>query len=184
MTLGYIILGLLSLKPMTGYDLKTFFSKSINFFWSAELSQIYRELSNLERKGFVRYELIPQEGRPDKKIYSITDAGEKKFVEWLGEFPDNLTPVSRNEFLVRVFFSSKIPEEELVAQLTRYIKQQEKELRACRDIEEMLRKMMERSPDNQRAFHQKLTVRRGIHFAQAEIAWARECIEEIQRFYV
>lgn len=179
--LKFIILGLLSFKPMTGYDLKTFFNRSINFFWSAELSQIYRELSKLEKFGYVHFRIEHQEGRPDKKIYSLTEDGEDIFIKWLKDFPQNLTPVSRNEFLVRIFFSSKISNEELLFQLKRFARQKEEELNTYKLIEEKMKAQMKESDYEKEIFHRKLTVRRGLIFAKAEIDWANECIEEIKK---
>lgn len=179
--LRFIILGLLSSKSMTGYDLKTFFKRSINFFWSAELSQIYRELSKLEKDGYISYKIEHQKGRPNKKIYSITGEGEEIFNEWLKGFPKKLTTVSRNEFLVRVFFSSKISDEELIFQLKRYIREQEEELKIYRGVEKRMKAQMEEGNYEREVFHKKFTVRRGIYFAQSEIAWANECIEEIKK---
>jgi len=179
MTLGFIIIGLLSIKPMTGYDLKTFFDRSINFFWSAELSQIYRELSKLEKQGYVSSKIEQQEGRPDKKIYTITEDGERAFLEWLRDFPGNLSPSPRNEFLVRIFFSSRIPGDELIYQLTKYIKHQQEELKTYRETEKQINELME-AGRNGELFYQKLTLRRGLFFVQSEIEWAKECIEELK----
>ncbi|MGE5576976.1 MAG: PadR family transcriptional regulator, partial [Syntrophothermus sp.] len=63
MSLPYAILGFLSYRPMTGYDLGNFFKQSVAHFWHAELSQIYRELGKLEEKGLVKSEIQPQESR-------------------------------------------------------------------------------------------------------------------------
>lgn len=180
MTLGFIILGLLMDRPMTGYDLKTFFKNSVNFFWSAELSQIYRELSKLEEQGYVTSKVEHQEGRPNKKLYSVTEEGQGGFLKWLMEFPENLVPISRNEFLVRIFFSSRLSDDELIHNLKRYILQQEKDAEICRNIEERLNLIISDDSSNTEAFHHRLTVRRGIYFAQSEINWANECIEEIK----
>jgi len=181
LTLGFIILGLLMDKSMTGYDLKTFFKNSVNFFWSAELSQIYRELSKLEKQGYVSSKTEYQEGRPNKKLYNVTAEGQAVFLKWLMEFPTNLVPISRNEFLVRIFFSSKLSNDELIHQLRRYILQQEEDERVCRLIEERLNSRISDSQSSNEAFHHRLTVRRGIYFAQSEIKWANECIEEITK---
>jgi len=180
MTLGFILLGLLSIKPMTGYDLKGFFDKSINFFWTAELSQIYKELSKLEAKGYISFEVLPQQGKPDKKVYSINGSGEQAFVDWLRDFPHNLTPISRNEFLVRMFFSAKISKEETMLQLSRYIRQQEQDLVTFQQIEEKLTNLIENDKENKEYKYRRFTVRRGIQFTQTEINWAKECIEELQ----
>lgn len=181
MTLSFILLGLLIDRPMTGYDLKTFFNSSINFFWSAELSQIYRELSRLEKQGYLNSKVEQQEGRPNKKLYYITEAGKKAFLGWLEKFPERLGSESKNEFLVRLFFSSRLPDEDLVFHFRKYIKDMENELGIYRIIEERLNSRIAKDIGCREAFHQRLTVRRGIHYAQSEISWARECIEEITR---
>lgn len=180
LTLGFIILGLLGYMPMTGYDLKAFFDRSINFFWSAELSQIYRELSRLEKLGYISHKTEHQEGRPDKKVYSISQEGDRAFIEWLKDFPKAPGTVSRNEFLVRIFFSSKLQREELKAHLEDYIKEQSQELETYRLIEKKLNEKLMEEGYKGDAFYQRFTVRRGIYFASAEINWAKECIEEIK----
>lgn len=181
LTLGFIILGLLSYMPMTGYDLKAFFDRSINFFWSAELSQIYRELSRLEKLGYISHKTEHQEGRPDKKIYSISQEGEKAFMEWLRDFPDTLSTASRNEFLVRIFFSSRLQREELIKHLEDYIKEQDEELKIYQQIEKKLSEKLMEEGSKGDTLYQRLTVKRGLFFARAEINWARECIEELKR---
>ena len=181
MTLGFILLGLLIGKPMTGYDLKTFFDNSVNFFWSAELSQIYRELSRLEKQRYVVGRMEQQEGRPNKKIYDVTEAGSEVFNKWLGEYPENLTPVSRNEFLVRIFFSSKLSKEELIYQLKRYILQLEKETEIYRSIEQRIDASISTGDCSPDILCRRFTVRRGIYFNQSETEWASECIEELNK---
>jgi DNA-binding PadR family transcriptional regulator len=168
---------------MTGYDLKTFFKNSVNFFWSAELSQIYRELAKLEKQGYVTSRIEQQEGRPNKKLYDLTEEGKAIFLKWLTEFPENLTPISRNEFLVRIFFSSKLSDDELIHQLRRYIQKQQEDAKIYSTIEERLNSKISRGACNSEAFHQRFTVRRGLYFAQSEINWANECIEEITKLH-
>ena len=69
------ILGLLNYGSMTGYDIVQIFRDSLSYFWHAQTSQIYRELQTLKRNSWATDETIPQEGRPDKKIFTITDKG-------------------------------------------------------------------------------------------------------------
>ena len=75
MALKFGILGLLATRPMSGYDLKGTFDQSVSYVWNASGSQIYSALRELERNGYVQAELVVQESRPNKKIYSITPAG-------------------------------------------------------------------------------------------------------------
>jgi len=177
LTLGFILLGLLLNKPMTGYDLKSFFNNSVNFFWSAELSQIYRELSKLETQGYI----ISRTEQQDKKIYEVSGEGQEVFLKWLKEFPENLTPVSRNEFLVRIFFSAKLSKEELVNQFERYICQQEEEAEIYKAIEQKINSSITAGECGTDIICRRFTVRRGIYFTQSEMQWAKECIEEISK---
>jgi PadR family transcriptional regulator AphA len=181
MTLAYILLGLLLEKPMAGYDLKTFFKNSVNFFWTAKLSQVYVELSKLEKQGYISSTVEPQERRPNKKIYKVTDRGQDAFLAWLAAFPEDLISVPKNEFLVRIFFSHQLPEGELIRQFERYIVQQEECLKVYESLDKRLLCSVRKDEGNTVALCQRFTVRRGIYFTHSEISWAKECIEEIRR---
>ncbi len=74
MSLDYAILSFLNFAPMSGYDLKKLFDDSINHFWSATQSHIYRALGQMETRGWITHETIDQERHPNKKVYSITPA--------------------------------------------------------------------------------------------------------------
>jgi len=68
---------------MNGYLLKKIFDKSVNYFWAASLSQIYRELGTLVQKGYLTSSIEEQEDRLDKRIFSITGEGKQAFQAWL-----------------------------------------------------------------------------------------------------
>ena len=74
------ILGLLNYKEMTGYEIMEIFRDSLNYFWDAKTSQIYRELQWLEQKECVNKTIVPQNGKPDKNVYSITATDRKSVV--------------------------------------------------------------------------------------------------------
>ena len=61
MSLTYGILGFLSYGSMTGYDLAKAFGCSVNFFWNAQTSQIYRELGRMEGEGLAADAAAQQE---------------------------------------------------------------------------------------------------------------------------
>lgn len=79
------ILGLLNYCDMTGYEIMEVFRDSLRFFWNARTSQIYRELQGLEGKKWVSKTLVAQAGKPDKKVYSITEEGKKELLLWLAD---------------------------------------------------------------------------------------------------
>ena len=53
-------------------------AESVQFFWNATLPQIYRTLNQMESQGWLTVKVEPQEGKPSRKIYSITDEGMKE----------------------------------------------------------------------------------------------------------
>ena len=101
MALRDAILVSLSDGPMSGYDLAKHFDQSIGFFWRATHSQIYRELSKLKDKGLVSAEEIPQRGKPNRIMYSVTDDGREALLNWSRQ-PCAPDPV-KDDFLVRLY---------------------------------------------------------------------------------
>jgi PadR family transcriptional regulator, regulatory protein AphA len=116
MSLANTILGFLNLGSMTGYDLKKYIDNSTQFFWHAELSQIYPALKQLEARGLVSAEVIPQDGKPDKKVYSITAAGRTVLVSWLSE-PLDETSAVKSPMLLKMFFLESLEKTEVLAQI-------------------------------------------------------------------
>jgi len=101
-TLRYIILGLLGAHPMSGYDIKRAFDRSIATYWNAGHSQIYTTLKALDHQGLVTSELIYQEGRPNRRVYQLTPGGRDALDTWLAEpIPPRFT---KDEFLTKLFF--------------------------------------------------------------------------------
>ena len=84
MSLEFALLGFLSYHPYTGYDLKKIFDTSIRHFWPADQSQIYRTLARLTSRGLAEMEKIPQEDRPDRKVYHITPGRTRRAAQVAG----------------------------------------------------------------------------------------------------
>lgn len=120
MSLSHGILGFLTYSGMTGYDLAKSFDSSVSFFWHAQNSHIYLELGKLERRGFVACERIQQTDKPNKKLYTITDAGREEFLRWLAEGGAEEALGGKNAFLMRVFFSGNVSPEQSIAMLRRF----------------------------------------------------------------
>lgn len=182
MSLQHAILGLLSYEPMSGYDMKSFLDNSINFFWTAQLSQIYRDLGTLEKKGYVSYHIDAQEGRPDRKVYHITPEGEVAFHDWLQKFPGNLSSAVRDEFSVRIFFGSRIPKEELSFQLRRFIKEQQEQIASFAYVKKVVESYSKRISAPEEELYWKILLKRSNSVAQTLIQWAEESIQELEKF--
>jgi len=120
MSLKYTLLGFLSCGSMTGYDLKKHMDNSTQFFWNATLSQIYPALKKLAQEGLVEATVIPQEGKPDKKSYLITETGRATLMDWLAEPIDELS-LPKDPALLKLFFSGALDKETLLSQLHRQL---------------------------------------------------------------
>jgi PadR family transcriptional regulator AphA len=134
MSLLYTILGFLNIEPMTGYDLKKNLDSSTQFFWHAKLSQIYPTLKKLEAKGLAEVEVVPQEGKPDKKVYSITEAGRQALIAWLNEPLDERNPIKSAVFL-RLFFLGILDKEDILSQLRCQLEAQRARLKRVQQAE-------------------------------------------------
>ena len=71
----FIILGLLGIEPMSGYDIKKWVDMSFRYFWEIGYGQIYPTLRRLEEEGLVTMKIDHEQGGPEKKIYTISDSG-------------------------------------------------------------------------------------------------------------
>jgi DNA-binding PadR family transcriptional regulator len=83
MGLEHAILVALAERSASGYDLARRFDASIGHFWPASHQQIYKVLGRMEGDKRVESDLVAQDGRPDKKVYSITDNGRDELRAWL-----------------------------------------------------------------------------------------------------
>jgi len=175
MSLPHAILGFLQIEPMTGYDLKTVcFDQSIAHFWPADQSQIYRTLDNLTEKGWVESELEIQTDRPNRKIYSITEAGRAELTRWLQSEQD--LPVHREPFLVQLFFSDQLPNEQIITLMERQLAAHEAVLARYRTIE--IPNTVLNPP---RAVElQGMTLDMGMRIEQMYIDWLRDSIAKIK----
>jgi len=128
-----VCLGMLTRGEASGYDLKKDFESSFAHFFAAGYGSIYPALASLAEKGLVNCKEVPQEGKPDRKVYSITDAG----MEHLLEILDNPAPTHkiRSEFLATMCFAHLMPPEQVRAVLDSRIDDVDSCLRMLDEIE-------------------------------------------------
>jgi DNA-binding PadR family transcriptional regulator len=114
--LEYAILGFLSERPYSGYDLKTrCFGESVMTFWNADQAQIYRTLERLQKERLVTSTRRRQTGRPDRRVFEITAAGREALDSWLGG-ADELPPL-RDPLFLRLWFGTTSGDENLMGVL-------------------------------------------------------------------
>ncbi|MBB4934782.1 DNA-binding PadR family transcriptional regulator [Lipingzhangella halophila] len=172
MILARIILGLLDLAPMTGYEIKRHCDTTINHFWYADKAQIYRTLSQLTDDGLATLETVPGAGAPDRQVHHITDRGRETLYGWLTSELD-LQP-ERNAFLARLFFSGSLDKPQVEKLLATRLASAESLLET---LERMRVSMPE--PADQRARLRRATLDNGIAHARAELDWLTSLQEEL-----
>jgi PadR family transcriptional regulator AphA len=108
---AYVILGMVSKEPRSGYEIKAVVDGSTRFFWAASYGQIYPELKRLSEAGLVVGVEAPTGGRR-RTVYEITADGEEELKSWLRQPP--ATYEMREEGLLKLFFANLLPPEEAV----------------------------------------------------------------------
>lgn len=167
----FAVLGQVAAGPTSGYDIKARLEAGAAQFWHASYSQIYAELRRLEGLGYVSEERVLQEGRPNKRVYTITDAGHEALRRWLHE-PWELAQL-RDEALVKLTLADSLPPGEVVEQIER-LKATHEARRA--DFETRIAALPDDGP---RYLH--LALRKGVHAQAAFAAWCQEVIDELGR---
>lgn len=114
--LKYVLLGALSYRPLTGYELKQVVDRTTKHFWYAQTSQIYRTLKELEEEKLLVSHIEMQEKRPDKRLYHITESGIVDLDSWLNMPMTEIEP-TKDALIVRLFFASRIDKQTLLTQL-------------------------------------------------------------------
>jgi Predicted transcriptional regulators len=135
MSINHAILGLLSIKPFSGYDLKKLIQDSFFMPWSGNNNQIYRALVELHDSGMVSKTVQHQESTPSKKIYAITEEGLAALKKWVLSSAE--APEFKKIFLIQLAWADQLSQGELESMLSQYeneikmqvMMQQEKELR-------------------------------------------------------
>ncbi|MBE9028636.1 PadR family transcriptional regulator [filamentous cyanobacterium LEGE 11480] len=173
MALTHTILAALSVEPHSGYDLLKRFADDNGCFWRATQQQIYRELGKLESQGAITPQVIPQEGRPDKKLYSITDAGQLVLKEWLSE-PSRPTPV-REELLVKVMAGHLVEPAMTLQELQRRRQMHQGQLEVYLELQVQRCEGFEHLPFAAQC--QCMTLRRGIRYERSWVEWCDEAID-------
>ncbi len=98
----FALLGMLRYKPMSGYDMKQMSDHSISHFWNENYGNIYPVLKKMESEGLVSMNREEQENAPARKVYTITEAGQVEFSNWMAGPPE--PGILRDELLLQIFF--------------------------------------------------------------------------------
>jgi len=178
MALKHTILAFLSHQPLSGYEVAKEFTQGFGgCFWKASQQQVDAELTKLERQGCVTYEAIPQPGRLDKKIYSLTPSGHQSLIDWLTQ-PTEPTAI-REDLGVIGLAGHLVPNQVVYSEIKR-------RQNLHRDMAQHLKTMDSHFAKHIDALELKdlymhLIIRRAIRYQEDWVAWCDEALEAIDR---
>lgn len=173
--LKYAMLGLINRKPISGYDIMKEFNKGLVNFWTAKHSQIYPELKKLVEEGLLEFQVEITGEVLEKKMYSITEKGQKDFLDWLNQIED-IEPTPKEVFRLRLYFANHMDKANYRKALKHHLGQREEKLvRLCKEKDDY--KEIPEIESN--AFGDYLVLKGAVLREEASIQWLKECLEII-----
>lgn len=167
----YALLGILNMRPMTGYTIKKTIAESLGNFWNESYGQIYPNLRELVADGWATISIEEQTGKPDRHVYTLTAAGRAEYQKWLatpGEFEEG-----RNEVLLKLFFGSDRSVAVNLAQVQEFQALQQQFLQKFGGIADWLKAQHTGNPALP---YWLMTVSYGQHVSRALIDWTEETL--------
>ena len=183
MSLRNAVLAALINREASGYELAKQFHVSVANFWTATSQQLYRELEKMEADGLLAARVVAQSKRPDKRVYSVTDAGRAALHEFTRQEPRATTV--RDELLVQIEALAHADVAHVRASIQARI---ESSTRRLATYEQRLTEILgDRSDEEFLATGHRigpyLTLQRGIVFERENIAWGRLALGVLERRY-
>ena len=166
----YSILVMLSIQPMSGYDLKKFANEVLGNFWSESYGQIYSNLKALTNEGLVVSSEEKDGNMPSKKVFAITKQGRQNLEQWLCQPVAEQVP--RDELSLKLFAAPLIPEEVILTHLSNHRNEQQHKLDL---LQNAIDRMKARVPDGMP--HKRFWVagsRLGVMLREARVKWCDE----------
>jgi DNA-binding PadR family transcriptional regulator len=157
-TLEYIVLGLISVEPQSGYSIVNYFDEDSYNSWSASPGSVYPMLKRLEKQGMIEGELeMEHETRP-RKMYTLSEEGEAALDAWLREVP-KMRPFYEQRELAMVrfqFMERRLSRDEVLVWINNYLDGVEYATRGSQFYQQGINKAMEES--GQVSLHSQLAM--------------------------
>jgi DNA-binding PadR family transcriptional regulator len=184
--LPHAILVSLCEQAGSGYELAHRFDRSIGYFWTATHQQIYRTLRVMENNGWVHAATVAQHGRPDKKVYTVSESGRGELARWIAEplgpsRPGRVSALSDSctrDVAVKLRGAAFGDVAALRAQVAALRAERADSLDTCRGLEKHA--FPDPSVLRGAALHQYLVLRGGIRAEESAVDWLDEVARALQ----
>ncbi|MBN1285481.1 MAG: PadR family transcriptional regulator [Anaerolineae bacterium] len=146
---------------MTGYDIRKRLCETMSMIASPGYGAVYPTLHRLLNEGAVTVNVVQQDGRPAKKVYSITRPGREELWAWLREpsEPDKIT----REFLLKVLLAQNLEPEDFKQHLERRRKETETLYKSLEELKAQ--------PGQRVNGHHNLVIAYAQEMCKAEMRW-------------
>ena len=170
-SIRHLILGLLTQQPMSGYGIKRSLKSLSWLIDSPSFGSIYPALRALREDGLVTVEVAPRQGKPPRKIYTITEAGRLALREWMDQ---PVTPgASLKTFVMRLILANNFSHTGLISHLQQRRSQVAVHCATLNQIAEAMNGTIDPG--------QRLAFAYGLALATAELAWLDSTLEQLSQ---
>jgi DNA-binding PadR family transcriptional regulator len=173
------LLALLSIRPMTGYEILKHHARALEPWWETPRTQIYPKLRELQRRGLIEHEYVVQESKPNKRLYSIGPAGSRALASWLGSTVD--VPEMRHHMMMRLFLGNLLPIQETSRLLTDYRDRMAARAESFRQARERFSRSLS-GPYRDSVFFELLSLDHLIAMTDLEVAGTDKALAALRRF--
>ena len=167
----HFILGLLARKPMSGYDIRHFLRSLSWLIGSPSFGSLYPALHALHKDDLVTVKVLPREGKPSRKIYSITQAGRETLTEWINQPATSSAPLKA--FVMRLILADSFSPTGLIA----YLQQRHAQVFVHQAALEKTVMALEENT----SLGQRLALDYGLALAAAELAWLDSILDRLSQ---
>lgn len=173
-TTSYAILGLLSIKPWSTYELAKQMQRDLRFVWPRAESNLYAEPKKLIAQGFASAHSEPR-GKRRRTVYAITPAGRQALVDWLGS--PAAEPRWEAESLVKFIFATGGSKEQLLENLRDFRQHATARWKAV-----FLPYFEGNEPFPDRTHINVIAARLQLETARLQASWAEQALEEVEKW--
>lgn len=171
----YAILGMLNEGPMSGYDVKKKIENDLGHFWRESYGKIYPELKRLEEDGLATVRTENHDGRPSRKVYTITVTGMVELKKWVSILPDD--PLNTSELLLKVYYGHQVSPANTASLIRRALDHVNDGLDEVREVRRKLRSSQ--SGDAEQV-HRLATLSFRERYYEFLEAWCDESLESLE----